>query len=411
METITTDVCEVDFPPVRYGETLGEIEATIQEVVERIFRDKDGIIRSGVYGKTMKPLRLEEVRDRPYGIGCYSQYHHIPLELRPVYNNYENAIQGTGKYLVALLLKHAATGDDRCLARARRTVEALELLWNNVAEQNEYPGGRGWMPKPFGGIRDVAEMTETSPDQYTDMTLGLECYRRHAADAREREVIDKMILSFADWWMLHDYATSYEGGTCWWKLRTDLSHPIAFFLYLNALAHSISPERKYREAFELWRSISAESPVFRDRDCSQQGANSGGLTLMCLERLIELKPEHRDTGLAVIRAIADHLPEVATVSDSVAEGMKGRFQLKMFVAWYLCVAHRLLGDERYADQAASYLDEHRNRADFYHITRGIPTKVYDPIVIGDDYRNMFWSEGHIVWLSTYWYLQRPTTGR
>ena len=406
MEKITTDVCEVDFPPVSYGDSLEEIEATIQEVVERIFRDEDGIIRSGVHGRTMKPLRLEEVTDRPYGIGCYSQYHHIPLELRPIFNNYENAIQGSGKYLVAMMLKYRVTGDDRYLDNARRTFSSLELLWNNVAEQNRYPGGRGWMPKPFGGIRHVAEMTETSPDQYTDMTLGLEQFRKHGADGREQQVIDAMILSFADWWMEHDYATSYEGGTCWWKLRTDLSHPISFFLYLNALAYSIRPDQKYQEAFALWESVSGGSPVFRDGDCSEQGVNSGGLSILCMERLMELRPDQREHWLMVLRASAEHLPEVDTLSDSFADGAQGTFQLKMFAAWYLCVSHRVLGDKKFREQAAAYLQEHRARADFYHITRGVPTELYDAIVMGDDYRNMFWSEGHIMWLSTYWYLRQ-----
>ena len=37
--------------------------------------------------------------------------------------------------------------------------------------------------------------------------------------------------------------------------------------------------------------------------------------------------------------------------------------------------------------------------------RGVAVELYDPVAQGDDYRNMFWSEGHITWLSTYWYLK------
>ena len=39
MDEITTDVFEGDFPPVSYGKTLEEVETTIQQVVERVFRD------------------------------------------------------------------------------------------------------------------------------------------------------------------------------------------------------------------------------------------------------------------------------------------------------------------------------------------------------------------------------------
>ena len=85
MAQLTKDVCEVDFPPESYGNSLKEIESTIQEVVEKIFRDENDMIRSGVYGKTMKPLTLEDVKDRPYGVGCCSENHHIPNELKPVF--------------------------------------------------------------------------------------------------------------------------------------------------------------------------------------------------------------------------------------------------------------------------------------------------------------------------------------
>ena len=108
-------------------------------------------------------------------------------------NNYENAGQCAGKYIVAMLEKYDVTGDSKALDNARRSFKAIELLWNNVAERNTYPGGRGWMPKPFDGIQNIAEMTECSPDQYTDMTLGLEHFHRKAADADERKVIEEMI--------------------------------------------------------------------------------------------------------------------------------------------------------------------------------------------------------------------------
>ena len=55
---LTQDVYTGDFPPANYGQTHEAIEATIQEVVERVFRDEDGILRSGVNGATMRPLSL-----------------------------------------------------------------------------------------------------------------------------------------------------------------------------------------------------------------------------------------------------------------------------------------------------------------------------------------------------------------
>ncbi len=43
MERVTQDVCKLNFPPGVYGRTLEEVERVCQAVIERIFRDRDGI--------------------------------------------------------------------------------------------------------------------------------------------------------------------------------------------------------------------------------------------------------------------------------------------------------------------------------------------------------------------------------
>jgi hypothetical protein len=401
METITTDLCELDFPPELYGEDPEAVEATIQAVVEKVFRDEDGMIRSGVYGKTMKPLRLEDVRDRPHAIGCYSENHHIPNELKPIYNNYENAGQCSGKYIRAMLNKYSVNQDNAILDYARRTFKAIELLWNNVAQQNSYPGGRGWMPKPFGGIRHVAEMTECSPDQYTDMTLGLERFYHEAADENERQIIEEMIVSFADWWALHDYATSYEGGTCWWKLRPDCIHVVSYFLYLNTLAHRFNPCERYQTNFKIWLNVLDESLKIRD---GLNGANMIGLTIECMDRLMELKPDYNDLWLKVISDDPDTFVKRLLIEDQDVAGLSYQ-QLNCFAAYYLCVAARVLNEPSFKGIAKELIEAYNKRRDFYHISRGKPVDKLLKVVTGDDYRNIFWAEGHILWLATYWVLK------
>ena len=401
MEAITTDVCQVSYPPECYGDSLAEIEHTIQEVVEKIFRDEHGMIRSGVYGKTMKPLRLEEVKDRPYGIGCYSENHHIPNELKPVFNNYENAGQCSGKYLRAMLQKYAVLGESQCLDYARRTFKAIELLWNNAAAQNHYPGGRGWMPKPFGGLADVTAMTECSPDQYADMTLGLDRYHREAADDEEREVIEQMIVSFADWWAEHDYATSYEGGTCWWKLRPDCIHAVHYFLYLNALAGRFRPSERYERGFELWLKVREESLKLWG---GLKGANMIGLVTECTERLLSLRLDRKKLWMQVMSEERDVFSKRILVEDQAVAGLRYQ-QLDAFAAYYLCVADRVRGRHEFQDVARGLIEGYGRRRDFYHISRGMPLEKLPAVVTGDDYRDMFWAEGHICWLSAYWMLQ------
>lgn len=47
MDEITRDVCEVDFPPAAYGACLQDVEWVCQELVARIVRDPEDLIRSG----------------------------------------------------------------------------------------------------------------------------------------------------------------------------------------------------------------------------------------------------------------------------------------------------------------------------------------------------------------------------
>ncbi len=121
---LTRDVFSGNFPPVSYGRTFEEVEATAQEVIERIFRDEDGILRSGVNGRTMKPLNKEEVLDRPNGKGGYPEHSAMPDELRAVWLTYENAGEASGAYLMALCLKFEATRDPKVREHAQRTVKA-----------------------------------------------------------------------------------------------------------------------------------------------------------------------------------------------------------------------------------------------------------------------------------------------
>src|SRR5688572_7096001 len=102
---LTRDVFAGDFPPASYGQTFEEVEATVQEVIERVFRDEDGILRSGVNGRTMRPLTNDEVLDRPNGKGAYTEHSAMPDALKAVWLNYENAGEASGAYLMALCLK------------------------------------------------------------------------------------------------------------------------------------------------------------------------------------------------------------------------------------------------------------------------------------------------------------------
>ena len=55
LDTVLRDTFDGDFPPVHYGETLHEAATTIEHIVEQCFVDQDGLLYSGLDGRTMKP--------------------------------------------------------------------------------------------------------------------------------------------------------------------------------------------------------------------------------------------------------------------------------------------------------------------------------------------------------------------
>ncbi len=395
IEEMTTDVFDGDFPPVSYGSTLEEVESTIQQIVERIFRDDDDILRSSVNGRTMKAMRVEDVKDRPQGLGTFVENSSVPRWVKPVWINYENAGQASGNYLEALCVKAQITGDPQVHELARRTVNAIVMLWENAAA-TKHPnggGGRGWFPKPYAGIGNVGEMHECSADQYCDVTLGLHTYYLTLANEQEKRKIKEIVVSFADWWYDHDYCGVYLGQAIWWKRLEGHSLAAGFFLYLNALAQSWSPCRKFQHGFETWLELKEmlypADPIW---------VCGSGIALQCLERLIDLRPDLTDYWLTT----AVHQAKLLTACVEERSMLNKTYEVNGFASHYLAVAHRILPKGGYDRLARRCLEDCTHREQFYHIRRGVRVDDLDPRERGDDVRDVLHCELHVHWLAGYW---------
>jgi hypothetical protein len=393
-EETTRDLFAGDFPPAVYGQTLEEVETTIQQVIERVFRDEDGMLRSGVNGRTMKPLTVNDVKDRPNGKGGHSERMAIPDAFKAVFMNYENAGKASGTYLEALCIKAKETGDPKARELARRTVDAIVLLWKNAAPPTLLGGGgRGWFPKPYGGIRNVAGMEECSADQYVDVTLGLHAYHLMLANDAEKKQIEEVIVSFSDWWHDHDYSGIYFGKAIWWK-RLDW-HPMAAacFLYLHALAHSWNPGPKSQKGFETW--IHLKATLMSQK---QYGPSMHGIPVICLEHLIQLRPE---LTASVWR------PSLIHQARLLAQSLEGSQETALCSqkgsgANYLAVAHRMLPDAGYDALSLRCLEACKRREDFYHLRRGLRLAKVPAVMRGDDYRHTFDCNDQAHWMAAYW---------
>lgn len=392
---LTRDVFTGDFPPADYGPTHEVIEATIQEVVERVFRDEDGILRSGVNGVTMKALTNEEVKDRPRGQGAYTQHSAMPEALKAVWLNYENAGQASGSYLTALSLKFEVTRDPKVRELARRTVDAIVMLWNNAAAPAGLGGGgRGWFPKPYGGIRKVAGIEECSADQYVDITLGLHVYHRTMADAAEKKQIEDVVVSFSDWWHDHDHSGVYFGKPIWWKRLP--WHPMAAagFLYIHALAESWRPGAKSKQSFETWLDLKAT--LLQPASDKPSNATMHGIPVLCLEQLRTLRPDLDAVWQPAI------VYQSALLARSIEDPISKTFEMNGFSADYFSAAHRLVPDAGYDKLTLRCMNACKIRGDFYHICRGQSVAALPALVRGDDYRDVFFCEGQVHWMAAYW---------
>jgi len=394
-----TDVFPGHFPPLSYGDSLEEVEKTIQEVTERVFRDSDGFLLSSVNAATMKPYRLEDVRDRPHGEGSFVERSAIPKAIKPLWINYENTGQASGTYLDALCAKFQATGSQEAKACAKRTVDGILAIWRRGATvaHSLGGGGLGWFPKPYDGLRSFEGMHECSVDQYCEVTLGLQRYHRILADDAEKRTIEELVLSFADWWYDHDFAGIYLGEAVWWKRLDQHSMAASYFLYLYSLAQTWSPCRKFQHGFEIWLELKGalKPPGEAVWGCMN------GLTLNVLERLAELRPDLNDFWLSAARHQAPLL--VSSVRDRV--NMNGRYEFEGFAADYLCAAEHLLPGHGYADLAIKCLEQCNSRDRFYHLRRGSRISDLDPRETGDDIRDAYHCELHVHWLSGYWKLR------
>ena len=393
------DVFSGAFPPLAYGNTLEEIENTAQRVVEEIFRDQDGIILCSVNAATMKPYRLDEIKDRFDGKGTFVERSAIPQAIKPIWINYENTGQATGTYLDALCAKYEVTGSAETREFARTAFEGVVAIWKGGAsvEQSLGGGGLGWFPKPYDGLRSFKGMHECSVDQYCEVTLGLQSYHRVMADEVEKKTIEEMIVSFADWWYDHDFAGIYLGEAIWWKRLETHSMAASYFLYLYSLAQSWRPCRKFQHGFEIWQELKGalKPPGEAVWGCMN------GLTINVLERLMELRPDLKNFWLAAARHQARLL--VSSVTDRV--NMNQRYEFEGFAADYLCAANHMLPGNGYADLAIKCLNECNSRDRFYHLRRGLHKADLDTRETGDDMRDAYMCELHVHWLSGYWKLR------
>jgi len=219
----------------------------VQEKIDIIQRHYPSAIlsESGIMFSLLKidgdAIRTLNASDFPHK-GCrhdYSRWRHKPDGDWDLIN-YENSITTSGLYLASQAWRSQATRDPDSLLQAAKAFHSLDLIWR----LGEADGRPGWMGKPYSGrLSD-----QTSPDQYLDACLGM--YHYHAiAPSETRDHIERMFVSFADYWRSVDYKLGYFGNK--WDVKPSSGAYNLVLLMINALAYRFSGQQKtYLQEFD-----------------------------------------------------------------------------------------------------------------------------------------------------------------
>lgn len=196
--------------------------------------DGDGLCRSCLCAATLAPWTNEDLaktdqrlitdmfQNSPDKAGCLS---------------YENALMATGEFAVSQIVRHRVTKDDAARELAHRAIRAILAV---IEEGRHYMPG--WLPKPFGGLRNARNSHEMSTDQYTKAIVALHAWRP-LAGKDERAVIDRFFVDAADFFIARKFRHAYRHRTI---VTADTHrHALGLFVPLVVLAARISGDTSY----------------------------------------------------------------------------------------------------------------------------------------------------------------------
>jgi hypothetical protein len=152
------------------------------------------------------------------------------------YNSHENTAYTSGFFLWSQCLRYQITGEDEALAYAAKAFRSIDQIF----KLTEAAGHKGFLCKPYG----QRVSTQTSPDQYISVMLGLWAYRE-IADRATRQRIDHLLPPMADWWREKNYELGFFDNA-WSVLPSNVAEFGPGFIALNFMAYRITGKSIYR---------------------------------------------------------------------------------------------------------------------------------------------------------------------
>jgi hypothetical protein len=216
--------------------TLAATEKVMHDFVVNRMMDGDGLCRSSLCAATGAPwtnadlaktdqrLIIDMFQNSPDKAGCMS---------------YENALMATGEFAVSQIVRHRVTKDPAARELAHRAIRAILAV---IEEGRHYMPG--WLPKPFGGLRNARNSHEMSTDQYTKAIVALYAWRP-LASKDEQVTIDRFFVDAADFFVARKFRHAYRHRTI---VTADTHHhALGLFVPLVVLAAKTSGDAGYRK--------------------------------------------------------------------------------------------------------------------------------------------------------------------
>jgi hypothetical protein len=217
-------------------------EREIRNFIEKHMVDECGLVYSFMNAKTLKPWTDTELKAYNLMPVC-----HPNITSPAEYYAYENSLMGTGEYASSQVDRFEVTGDGEALGTAAHQVGAIMQVF--------YQGElfeKGFLPKPFGGIRKCAYSHELSPDQQVKCLAALRSYQRYAP-ASQKRIIDDYIVAMADYHQARGFI--HPRRESFVVTPENRPHAISILLPVLMCAYNITGDVKYRKALKRFDKI------------------------------------------------------------------------------------------------------------------------------------------------------------
>jgi len=216
---------------IRLGDIdkLEKDEENISNFIENHMVDECGLVYGAINADTLRPWTDNELL-------AYDLF--SPAKKGPAdFTAYEDSLMATGEYALGQLIKYQVTQDPKALTTASQQVYAiLRVLYEGELYE------KGYLPKPYGGIRKASYSHEISPDQYIKAYIALRAYQPYAPKSLNR-TIDSYLVAIADYFLIRGFSHPYFESAI--VSPKSAHHSTSIYIPSLFIAYKITGDKKY----------------------------------------------------------------------------------------------------------------------------------------------------------------------